>query len=168
MISGTNAPVLHIENLIEFVFYAFIYYCFFTNKILKITILTSIAVITIFAVVNAFIFQPFLKVFPTNVTLPTLVILTILSLLLFRQMLLFPLKTPLLNQGIFWYNTAILFYSTTQFLINGLSNYFLAFHRHDVYEYLIYLWYIILYISAALIALTLIKAGKENSKGYAI
>jgi hypothetical protein len=162
--SGTNAPVLHIEALADYVFYSSIYYFLFTNKLLKAAIIVSIIPVSIFAIINALIFQPFLKVFPTNVSLPTLATLTVLSLLLFRQMLLSPLKTPLLNQGVFWYNTAILFYSTTQFLINGLSNYFLMFHRHVFDEYWFCLWYAIFYTFAALTALALLKASKENNK----
>lgn len=166
-INGTNAPVLHVEALSDYIFYAFIYYCFFSNTTIKIAIIVSIIIVIIFSVVNALTLQPFLKAFPTNINLPTLATLTILSLMLFRQMLLSPLKTPLLKQGVFWFNTAILFYSTTLFLIIGLSNYFLKFHRHTFFEYLFYLWYVILYIFAVLVALALLKASKENNKNHA-
>jgi hypothetical protein len=118
--------------------------------------------VSVFAVVNALTLQPLFTIFPTNVTLPTFVILTTLSLLLFRQMLHSPVKTPLLSQGVFWYNAAILFYSTTQFLLFGLSNYMLRFHRRI--DFLIYLWFGILYIFAALIALALQKACKKFKK----
>jgi hypothetical protein len=165
VISGTNAPVLHIEDLLEYIFCASIYYYFFTNKNIKIAIITSIIVITIFAIINAFTWQPLLKAFPTNITLPAFAILTILSLLLFRQMLLSPVNIPLLSQGVFWYNTAILFYSTTLFFIIGLSNYQLRFH--GLVKYFFYLWYAILYIFAALLALTLLKASKEINKSHA-
>ena len=162
----TNAPVLHVEALTEYIFYAVIYYCFFTNKTIKIALVISIIVVTIFSIINALTWQPFLKAFPTNINLATLAILTLLSLLLFRQMLLTPLKTPLLSQGVFWYNTAILFYSTTLFLTVGLSNYQLAFHRP--LDFLFYLWYAILYIFAVLVALALLRASKEDNKNHAI
>jgi hypothetical protein len=156
----TNAPALHVEGLSLFIFYSLIYYYLFTNKIIKTIVITTVTIVSVFAVVNALILQPFLTVFPTNVNLPTFAILTILPLLLFRQMLLSPLKTPLLDQGAFWYNAAILFSSTTQFLIIGLSNYQARTHRFQAY--LFYLWYVILFIFAALVALALFKAGKEK------
>lgn len=163
--NGTNAPVLHVEALIEYIFYAFIYYCFFTNRKIKTAITVSIIIISVFSIINALTLQPFLTDFPTNINLSTLAILTILSLLLFRQMLLSPLKTPLLEQGVFWYNTAILFSSTTLFITYGLANYFL---RLSFFNYLFYLWYTILYIFAVLIILALLKDSQEHSKNHAI
>jgi len=162
---GTNAPVLHIEALVQYIFYSSIYYCLFNNKAIRKAIVLSIILVSVFAIANALFFQPFLKVYPTYVNLPTLAALTILSLLLFRQMLLYPLKTPLLKQGVFWYNTAILFYSTTLFLTIGFSN----IYRKDLFfAYIYYLWYVILYIFALLTALALLTDSKENNKPYAI
>jgi len=157
----TNAPVLHIEALTEYIFYALIYYYLFTNPILKKWIIISIVVITVFAIFNALYLEPFKSVFPTNVNLPTLALLAILSLLLFRQMLFYPLKTPILKQGVFWYNTAIIFQATTTFMALGFSN----IQVNYGIDYLIfYFWYAILFIFTLLIGVAL---SIEKNKHYA-
>jgi predicted Abi (CAAX) family protease len=162
----SNAPLFHIEAVSGYAFYAFIYYYLFTNKKLKQAIIISVIIVTLFAVFNALFWQPFYKVFPTHVNLPTLGLLVLFSLLLFRQMLLFPLKTPLLKQGVFWYNTAIIFYSTTMFLNIGLSNVYI---RNASLDYLVfYLWYFIVYIFAILIGVTLLTDSKETNKTHAL
>ncbi|GAC1306145.1 MAG: hypothetical protein NVSMB24_16110 [Mucilaginibacter sp.] len=119
-----------------------------------------------FSVINALFFQPFHSVFPTYVNLPTLALLVIFSLLLFKQMLLSPLITPLLKQGVFWFNTAIIFYGTTMFLNIGLSNVYI---RNPSTDYLIfYFWYVILYIFTILIGIALLTDNKETNHTNAL
>lgn len=154
----TNAPVLHIEALTEYIFYALIYYYLFTNRVVKKGVIKSIVAVTLFAIFNAVYLQPFNSVFPTYVNLPTLALLAILSLLLFRQMLFYPLKTPILKQGVFWYNTAIIFYSTTMFLAIGFSNLQLAYKFGSV---LLYFWYTILFTFTLLIGVALLIDDKK-------
>jgi hypothetical protein len=163
-ILGTNAPALHVESPMLYIFYALVYYCLFTSKNLKAAIAISIFLVSLLAIINAVTFQPFLTTFPTYIDQLTLAILALLSLLLFRQMLLAPSTTPLLSQSIFWYNTAILFYATTLFFISALSNYSLAY---GTYMDLTYLWYVILFIFAILLTLSLLKASKENQRIHA-
>jgi hypothetical protein len=76
-------------------------------------------------------------------------------------MLLYPLKTPILKQGVFWYNTAIIFYSTTMFLNIGLSN----AYRSNISLYIVvfYLWYAIVYIFAVLVGIALLTDNKQIS-----
>jgi hypothetical protein len=158
----TNAPVLHIEALTEYLFYAWIYYYLFTNTTLKKAVIVSMIVITVFEIFNAIYLQPFNSVFPTYIYLPTLALLAVLSLLLFRQMLFYPVKTPILKQGVFWYNTAIIFYSTTMFLTTGFSNIQLS---SGMTKLIVYFWYAILYIFTILIgvALSIDKNNKSNA-----
>ncbi len=153
-----NAPIFHVEALLGYVFYALTYYYLFTGKLVKKAIIISLIVIVPFALLNALIWQPFQHVFPTYVNLPTLGLLAVLSLLLFRQMLLSPSNVLLLRQGVFWYNTAMLFYSTTMFLTTGLSN---VYTGDKPLIYLIfYVWYFIVYIFAALLGIALLTAKK--------
>jgi hypothetical protein len=162
----TNAPVLHIEAITQFVLYCAPFYYLFINPYLKKSVIIAIIALTIFSVINAILLQPLNKVFPTYVNLSTLAILAVFSLLLFKQMLLYPLKTPLLRQGVFWYNTAIIFYSTTMFLNIGLSNVYIRNPSIDYFVF--YVWYSILYIFTILIAIAVISDSKETNKSYAL
>jgi hypothetical protein len=155
----SNAPVIHVEAVTEFVFYALVYYYLSTSKRTKKVIVVSIIAISAFSVINAIFLQPLHTVFPTYVSLPTLALLVIFSLLLFKQMLLSPLTTPLLKQGIFWFNTGIIFYATTMFLNVGLSNVYI---RNPSTDYLIFFfWYAILYIFTILIGIALLTDNKK-------
>jgi hypothetical protein len=72
----------------------------------------------------------------------------------------------LLKQGVFWFNTAIIFYSTTMFLNIGLSNVYI---RNASLDYLVfYLWYFIVYIFALLIGIALLTDSKETNKTHAL
>jgi len=154
-----NAPIYHIEAISGYTFYALIYYCLFTNKLTKKLIIVSLIVVIPFAVYNAIYLQSFIKIFPTYVNLPTLGLLVIMSLLLFNQMLTAPSSVPLLKQSIFWFNTAILFYSTTKFLNIGLSNTYTRDPSLD--DIVFYLWYFTDYIFAILQGIALFTSVKS-------
>jgi hypothetical protein len=160
-----NAPILHLEAITEFIFYAFTYYYLFTNQRIKKTISILIIIITVFAVINALFLQPFNKVFPTYINVPSLALLVVFSLLLFKEMLLYPSKTPILKQSVFWFNTAIIFYSTTMFLTLGLSNIYTRYRSLDYIMF--YFWFGILYIFTILIGIGLLTDNKEIHKTYA-
>ncbi|MDF2432837.1 MAG: hypothetical protein JWP44_2468 [Mucilaginibacter sp.] len=129
-------------------------------------IVFSIVILTPFAIINALFLQPFHKVFPTYVNLPTLGLLVVFSLLLFKQMLHYPLKTPILKQGVFWFNTAIMFYSTTMFLNIGLSNVYIS--NISLYILVFYLWYSIVYIFTILVGIALLTDKEEIDKANAV
>ncbi len=162
----TNAPVLHVEALSEYIFYSLIYYHLFNGRGVKNGIILSIIIVSVLSVINALIWQPFTSEFPTYMNLVTLASLAVFSLLLFRQMLLCPSKTPILKQGVFWYNTAIIFYSTTLFLQIGLSNVFKKNAGVDALVF--YLWFVILYIFTILTGIAIVADSKENRKVHAI
>ncbi|MDB5132288.1 MAG: hypothetical protein JWR02_2037 [Mucilaginibacter sp.] len=161
-----NASILHVEAITEFIFFSLVFYYLFTSQITKKVITVLIIAASVFSVINALFLQPFHTVFPTYVNLPTLALLVIFSLLLFKQMLLSPLTTPLLKQGVFWFNTAIIFYGTTMFLNIGLSNVYI---KNPSTDYLIfYFWYIILYIFTILIGIALLTDDKEINSTNAL
>jgi len=162
----SNAPIYHIRAIVEYIFYALTYYYLFTNRRLKTIILVSIAVLTPFSIINALYLQPYHNTFPTYVNVPTLALLVIFALMLFKQMLLSPLKTPLMKQGTFWFNTGIIFYSTTMFLVIGLSN----VYKSDLSLYIVvfYLWYSIVYIFAILVGIALFTDNRKIDNNHAV
>jgi hypothetical protein len=119
-----NVPVLHVETIANYIYFSLIYYYLLKNKYIKKAILVSIVVVTLFFFINALWLQPYYKVFPSNAMLINEIIFVIFSLLLFKQMLLYPLQIKITKQGVFWFNTAILFFFTTMFFNFALINYY--------------------------------------------
>jgi len=160
-----NAPIYHIEAISGYTFYTLIYYHLFTDKLIKRFVIFSLIILIPFSIYNAIYLQSFIKIFPTFVNLPTLGLLAIMSLLLFNQMLTAPSHVPLLRQSVFWYNSAILFYSTTKFLNIGLSN---TYTRDPSLDNIVfYLWYFTDYIFALLQGIALF-IGVKSYKTHAL
>jgi hypothetical protein len=158
----TNAPVLQIECLTDYLFYSLTYYYVFKNTVIKKFIIISIVIITPFFILNAIFLQPFSKVFPTNLYYPTQVLFAAFSLLLFNEMLMYPVKINIVKQSVFWFNTAMLFYATTMFFNLGLSNY-LGQHKlsHVFADFLGYFWYFMLAVFNIFIAISFLTYNKE-------
>jgi len=153
---------MHLECIIGYMFYSLTYYYLFKNKTIKKAIITSIVIIIIFFIINAIFLQPFLKVFPSNIAIPTQVLYAVFSLLLFKEMLLHPLKTNIIKQSVFWYNSGVLFYSTSLFLIFGAANY-LSEHNlsPNFVSFIADFWYFILIVFQFLIGVSLLIDKKE-------
>jgi hypothetical protein len=132
--------------------------------VIKKTIVISIIIITIFFFINAVFFQAISKVFPTNIYFPTQILFAVFSLLLFKEMLMYPLKINIIQQSVFWYNTAILFYATTMFFNFGLSNYLVRRNLNDQFIY--YFWYFILHVFYILISISLLTDKKKINEAY--
>ncbi len=160
-----NAPILHLECLILYVFYSAIYYYLFQNRTIKKTIFISTIMIIVFSFINALFLQPFYKVFPSNLYLITNTMLVVFSLLLFKQMLLYPLKVRITKQSVFWYNISILFFSTTMFLNLGFINYYAQLKIGD--DIIYYFWYGNYYILSILTGIALLINKKEKIAAYA-
>jgi hypothetical protein len=160
----TNALVLHLECLVLYIFYSAIYYYLFQSKIMKKIVLISTIAIIGFAFFNGIFLQPAYKSFPSFLYMVTNAMLVTFSLLLFKQMLLYPIKIKITGQGIFWYNTSMLFFSTTMFLNLGLTNYY-AQLKFD--EGIYYFWYGSYYILNILTGIALFSNYKEKKSKYA-
>lgn len=130
-----NMPVEHISSYAEFIFNALIFYQLIKNTQIKKIVKICTAIITLFFIVNSLWLQPYLHIFPSNAIIVGEIVLVIFSLLVFKQMLQYPLQVNITNQSIFWYNTAILFYSTTVFLNFGLINYVIKHHLDNATFY---------------------------------
>jgi len=123
-----NALAYHLMGASGYVFYSLVYYFLFINKKLKRIILLSIFPVVLFFFINLFFLQqPSQAMFPTNFYLLTNTLFVILSLLLFKQMLQHSSQVTIVKQSIFWFNTAILFFSATMFLNMGLLNYYVTY-----------------------------------------
>jgi hypothetical protein len=130
-----NLPVEHISSYSEFIFNALIFYVLLKSVRIKKIAKISIAAITVFFIINSIWLQPFLHSFPSNAIIVSEIALVIFSLLVFKQMLQYPLQVNITSQSVFWYNTAILFYSTTVFLNFGLTNYVIKHHLNNATFY---------------------------------
>jgi hypothetical protein len=127
-----NLPISHITTLTEYVFFSLIYYFLFKNKLVRISIMVMLATFTIVFVINSIFIQPYYRYFPSNMFVPSKIVCIIFSLFLFKQMLLYPLPVNIIKQSVFWFNTAILFFSTTIFFNLGLTNYYIKHHLNDI------------------------------------
>ena len=121
-------PLAHVMSLAELNFYFSIFYFLFNQKIVKRIIIGLIVFFNIFSVINSFFFQPYHNNFPSNVLLPVQICYALLSLVMFRQMLSNALDINITKQSIFWFNSAMLFLSTSLFFYLGLNNYFVIHH----------------------------------------
>ena len=138
-IYGTNALIYHLMSISAYIFYAVAYSLLFKDRRIKKAIMFFIPVIFSFFLVNIlFLQQPSDKQFPTNIYLITNILYVIFSLLMFKQMLQQPSDSSITKQSIFWFNSALLFFSTTMFLNMGLLNYY-ASHKWP-YDTIYYLW----------------------------
>jgi len=156
-----NLPVMHIISITQYLFYSFAYYHLFKNNIIRNSILASIFLFIIFFTVNSLLIQPYYSDFPSNAVLASEILYAIFSLLLFKQMLLYPLQVNIIKQSVFWYNTAMLFFSTTMFLNLGLINYFI---KHQLNDLIVYdFTFVINMIFYLLIGISILIDNKEIS-----
>jgi hypothetical protein len=154
-----NFPLLHLETIANYIFFSIIYYQLFKNGYIKKLIKISMVLVTMFFLINTIFLQPYYKVFPSNAMLINEVLFVVLSLLLFKQMLLYPVQVNIVKQGVFWYNTAVLFFSTTMFLNFMLINYYLKHNIHP--PILIYFWHFIDVALNVLLGMAMLTDKKE-------
>jgi hypothetical protein len=127
-----NLPIAHVSILTEYVFFLLTYYFLFKNKLMRVSILVVLIIFVILSIINSIFIQPYYRYYPSNMFIPSEIAYVTFSLLLFRQMLLYPLPVNIVKQSVFWFNTAILFYSTTVFFNFGLTNYYIKHHLKDI------------------------------------
>jgi len=158
----SNALVMHMESAFGYIFYSSIYFYLFKNRILKQIIIASIFCIVVFSILNALFFQqPSKVVFPTHMYLVTNILYVIFSLVLFKQMLQYPVDVNIIKQSTFWFNTAMIFFSTTMFLNMELTNYY-AEHKWG-YDVIYYFWNGNFYLFNILIGISLLNDNRANS-----
>jgi hypothetical protein len=158
-----NTLLSHVETIGEFIFFAGAYYYLLRRKWAKKLVLTCIIALSVFFVINGLTLQPFTKTFPTYVIMPAEILYVIFAVLLFKQMLQYPVQMNIIKQSLFWFNTAILFFSTTMFAIFSLMNYFSKHSTRESMMIVLYFWY-----SIDLIFIVLIGMAILNENKYAI
>jgi hypothetical protein len=135
-----NVLYYHVQSMFEYSAYALIYYHLFINRRVKQIVLYSIPIVVMLSIINGCFFQHFTKTFPSNIVVPEEILLAIFAIILFKQMLQYPVQLNIIKQSVFWYNTGVLFFSTTMFLIFSLMNYFTTYKRAD-FMLIVYFWY---------------------------
>ncbi len=156
-----NAPLSHAESIIEYPFYGMVYYYLLKSKRFKKYILISISLIVVFGIANALFFQPFTKVFPTYLIQATEVLYMLFAILLYKQMLQHTLPVSILKQSVFWFNTAMLFFSTTMFLNLSLMNYYTVYHPNG-FPIILDFWYSIDIIFSFLLGIAILTDKRET------
>jgi hypothetical protein len=157
-----NALSFHFMSIFSYVFYSAIYFLLFKSEGIRKAIKIFIPLIIVFFVINIlYIQQPVDKQFPTNIYFITNILYVVISLLMFKQMLQYPLNLNIVKQSAFWFNTALLIFSTTMFLNMGLLNYYAAHHwaRDIIY----YFWVGNFCLFNILICVSLLLDGKANN-----
>jgi hypothetical protein len=123
-----NGIVYNIFTPVEYFMYAMIYSKFLNSKkwrtILRITILCLLFL----GIINIIFFQP-TRDSPTNTMTIESVLLVFLSLLLFINIREKPVYENIVMEGVFWFNSAILFYYSFDILIWGF--YEVMYHMKD-------------------------------------
>jgi hypothetical protein len=155
-----NALLTNTETIGEFVFFAGAYYFLLRKSWAKKLVLGSIIALSVFFVINGLVLQPFTKVFPTFVIMPAEILYVIFGILLFKQMLQYPIQINIMKQSIFWFNTAILFFSTTMFSIFSLFNYYAQHVSREGMAVVLYFWYGADIIFSVLICIAILNENK--------
>ena len=117
----SNNIVYHIFTIVEYFMYTIIYKMFFKNKKWDAILLICFVSLTIAAIFNTIFFQPF-HVTPTNIMLAESVLLVFLSLSLFIRIRAIAAFDNILKEGIFWFNSVVLFYYSFNILVWGFHN----------------------------------------------
>ncbi len=76
-------------------------------------------------------------------------------------MLQYPVQMNIVRQSVFWFNTGILFSSTTMFFIFSLMNYYATYYPKD-YKLILYFWYSVDIIFSILLFIAILN---DNNDG---
>jgi hypothetical protein len=156
-----NALIEHVQGMLEYCAYAIIYYHLFINRRVKQIVLYSIPIVVILSIIDGCFFQYFTKIFPTYMVMLEEILCVLFAILLFKQMLQYPVRVNIVKQSVFWFNTGILFFSTTMFFIFSLMNYYATYKSED-YRLILYFWYSIDIIFSILLFIAFLN---DNNNG---
>jgi hypothetical protein len=116
-----NGIVYVIFTPIEYFIYTMVYKTFSNDKKWTRILFVSVACLVFLEVVNTIFFQHTNET-PTNIMDIESVLLVILSLKLFIDIRKKPVYENVLNEGVFWFNSAVLFYYSFNILFWGFHN----------------------------------------------
>ena len=121
-----NNIIYHFFTVIEYFFYAIIYKQFFSTKKWNTILNLTVWILVAAEIINVIFFQPF-KITNTNTMILECLFLIFISLALFNKIRETTEYGNILQEGIFWFNSAVLFYYSFNILIWG-------FHSIQVYQ----------------------------------
>lgn len=122
----SNSIVYHFFVPVEFFIYVLIYKQFFSETKWNRVLWICFAVLVLAEILNTIFLQPF-KVTSTNILLLESLLLVFFSLSLFIKIRETAEYEDLLKEGVFWFNSAVLFYYAFSILAWG-------FHSIKVYQ----------------------------------
>jgi hypothetical protein len=129
----TGAPGTHFVNLLHFVAYGYTFSKFIVNKRVANGFLWTGIILAGYALANLIWFQD-IRENPSNTSSVGAVAFVFGSLVTFYNMMRRPSPTPLLKQGLFWFNTSTLFFYASTFFSFALQDHYLAqWHETGVY-----------------------------------
>jgi hypothetical protein len=126
VVKVNNSPVYHVFTLVEFVVYAQIYRVMFVQKRWRRILQVMILLLVLAGAANVLFFQGFGTANTNTIILENL-FLIFLSLCFFNKLRDRGPEGNILRQGVFWFNSAVLFYYSFNILIWG-------FHSIRVYQ----------------------------------
>jgi hypothetical protein len=156
-----NALLSHVEGMAEYPAYTIIYYYLFVSRGIKKVILYSIPIIVILSIIDGCFFQGFTKSFPTYMIMTEEILYMVFAILLFKQMLQYPVQLNIMKQSIFWFNTGMVFFSSTMFLNLSLMNYYGKYHSGN-YSVILSFWYSIDIIFNILFIIAILNDNKTR------
>lgn len=116
-----NGIVYIVFTPVEYFMYTMIYKSFFNDRTWTKILHVSIACLIFIEVINIIFFQPPNET-PTNIMNIESVLLVILSLKLFIDIREKPVYENIVNEGVFWFNSAVLLYYSFDILFWGFHN----------------------------------------------
>ena len=116
--TGHNGIVYDVFTPIEYFIYVNIFTSFLANKKWKNLLFGSAAALLLIDIINVIFFQSAKEV-PTNLINIEMVLLVFLSLILFIDIRQKPVYENIVAEGVFWFNSAVLFYYAFSILIWG-------------------------------------------------
>jgi hypothetical protein len=117
----TNNEVYHIFTPVEYILYLFIFSGFLNLKKWNAMLWVSAAGLVLLEIINTIFFQP-LEVMNTNTIIAENILLVFLSLVMFLRIRETPFRQDLLQEGVFWFNSAVLCYYAYNIMISGLQS----------------------------------------------
>jgi len=131
---GTTAPTEHTINFLHFIAYGYTFSKYAVNKKLARSFWVGGLLLACYSAVNSIWIQDFFQS-PSRSTMVFNVAIVLGSLITFFDMIKKPSQIPLLKQGLFWFNTATLFFYSITFFSFALHDHYLA-QYYETGEYM--------------------------------
>jgi hypothetical protein len=163
---GDNSIVYHFFTPVEFFFYVLIYRQFFNNKKWNYILWICFVFFLLAEILNTIFYQP-LSITNTNVLILESILLVVFSLSLFIKIRGSAYHEDILKEGVFWFNSAVLFYYACCVLIWGFHSikvYYMKNPPMFIYDFLLILSGLLYAIYAFAVGMNAINAKNRRFK----